>query len=57
MQTCIEQKSTPKKTDKLTKLWSIINSLVTGEFTGYIKLNFSQGNIGKIEKFEEILKK
>lgn len=26
------------------------------KFTGYIKINFSQGAIGRIEKFEEILK-
>ena len=25
-------------------------------FTGYIKINFSQGGISRIEKFEEILK-
>jgi hypothetical protein len=46
-----------KKTDKLSKLWSVINSLIAGEFTGYIKLNFTQGSIGRIEKFEEILRK
>lgn len=26
------------------------------KFTGYIKVNFTQGQIGRIEKFEEILK-
>jgi hypothetical protein len=26
------------------------------EFTGYIKINFSQGGIGRIEKYEEILR-
>ena len=25
-------------------------------FTGYVKVNFSQGSIGRIEKFEEILR-
>ena len=35
----------------------VINSLIATEFTGYIKLNFSQGAIGRIEKYEEILKK
>jgi hypothetical protein len=60
-QTCVEQnldqKEKKKKTDKLTKLWTVINGLVAGEFTGYLKLNFTQGAIGKIEKFEEILRK
>ena len=46
-----------KKADKLTKLWMAINGLIKTEFTGYIKINFSQGIIGRIEKFEEILKK
>jgi len=58
MRPCLEKNETPKKkTDKLTKLWTVINSLIASEFTGYIKLNFSQGIIGRIEKFEEILKK
>jgi hypothetical protein len=60
-QTCLEQnldsKEVKKKSDKLTKLWTAINSLIKGEFTGYIKINFTQGIIGRIEKFEEILKK
>ncbi|MGC9966090.1 MAG: hypothetical protein ABSE08_11855 [Syntrophobacteraceae bacterium] len=58
MQRCQEQKEgEKKKTDKLSRLWSVINSLIASEFTGYIKLNFTQGSIGRIEKFEEILKK
>jgi hypothetical protein len=44
------------KVDKLQMLWSIINGLVASEFTGYLKLNFSQGNLGKIEKTEVISK-
>jgi hypothetical protein len=60
-QTCLEHNLDPKevkkRTDKLTKLWTAINSLIKGEFTGYIKINFTQGIIGRIEKFEEILKK
>lgn len=27
------------------------------KYTGYIKVNFSQGSVGRVEKFEEILKK
>ena len=46
-----------KRADKLTKLWSIINGLVASEFTGYLKINFTQGRLGRIEKNEEILKK
>lgn len=58
MRPCLDPKEgEKKKTDKLTKLWSVINGLIASEFTGYIKLNFTQGSIGRIEKFEEILKK
>jgi hypothetical protein len=58
MRPCLEKKeSEKKKPDKLSRLWSVINGLITSEFTGYIKLNFTQGSIGRIEKFEEILKK
>jgi hypothetical protein len=58
MRPCLEHKEgEKKKTDKLSRLWSVINSLIASEFTGYIKLNFTQGSIGRIEKFEEILKK
>jgi hypothetical protein len=46
-----------KMTDKLKQLWLVINSLTAGEFTGYIKLNFTQGIIARIEKYEEILRK
>ena len=44
-------------TDKLTQLWLILNGLIAGQFTGYITLNFTQGNIARIGKYEEILKK
>jgi hypothetical protein len=30
--------------------------LTEQQFTGYIKVNFTQGGIGRVEKFEEILK-
>ena len=46
-----------KKTDRLEKLMSVIRGLMEDQFTGYIKLNFTQGGIGRIEKFEEILRK
>jgi hypothetical protein len=44
-------------TDKLLSLTEILRSLGDGGFTGYIKINYTQGNIGRVEKFEEILKK
>ena len=35
----------------------MINALMDKKFTGYIRINFSHGIIGSVEKFEEILKK
>jgi hypothetical protein len=46
----------PPKPEKLVKLNDLLKELMDGKFTGYIKVNFSQGGIGRIEKFEEILK-
>jgi len=42
--------------EKLTRLLEIMKLLADEKFTGYIKVNFSQGGIGRIEKFEEILR-
>ena len=42
--------------EKLPRLLEIIRVLADEKFTGYIKVNFSQGGIGRIEKFEEILR-
>ncbi len=47
----------PAQPEKLTRLIKHFNTLKEGKFTGYIKVNFSQGNIGRVEQFEEILKK
>jgi hypothetical protein len=44
-------------TDKLNKLMAYLDSIRGQNFTGYIKVNFSQGSIGRIERFEEILRK
>ncbi len=41
---------------KLSRLVDLMRVLVEEGFTGSIKVNFSQGGIGRIEKFEEILK-
>jgi hypothetical protein len=42
---------------KLGKLIEYLKSMTEGDFTGYVKINFTQGNIGRVEKFEEILRK
>jgi hypothetical protein len=42
---------------KLEMLVEYLKSIRSVNFTGYIKVNFSQGSIGRVEKFEEILKK
>ena len=52
----IIQKPKMKK-DKLKQLFDHLAALRDENFTGYIKVNYSQGNIGRVEKFEEILKK
>ena len=44
------------KPEKLSRLLEIMKLLVDEKFTGYIKVNFGQGGIGRIEKFEEILR-
>ena len=40
--------------EKLRRLIKQIEALQESRFTGYIKLNFTQGSIGRVEKFEEI---
>ena len=45
------------QTERLKKVAQYLKGLQTTKFTGYIKVNFSQGSIAKIEKFEEVLKK
>ncbi|MEW6427392.1 MAG: hypothetical protein AB1568_05085 [Thermodesulfobacteriota bacterium] len=42
--------------DKHARLLEYLALVGKDQFTGYIKINYSQGNIGRIEKFEEILK-
>jgi len=39
--------------DRMKKLIEAIRTLIEGEFSGYIKINFSQGSLGRVEKFEE----
>jgi len=42
--------------ERLERLIDLMKALMEGQFTGYVKVNFSQGGIGRIEKFEEVLK-
>ncbi|OGP13049.1 MAG: hypothetical protein A2052_04100 [Deltaproteobacteria bacterium GWA2_54_12] len=53
----ISMKTGEPQMDKLPKLIDMIKALVEKRFTGYIKINFTRGAIGRVEKFEEILKK
>jgi hypothetical protein len=49
-------KDTGSKVARLADLVNVIQDMNEKEFTGYIKINFSQGGIGRIEKYEEILR-
>jgi hypothetical protein len=40
--------------DKHERLFEMIRFLTAREFTGYLKVNFTQGGIGRIEKLEEL---
>ena len=46
----------PTGQDKHALLVTVIQELMENRFTGHLKINFSQGGIGRIEKFEEILR-
>ncbi len=39
--------------DRMKRLADVIRSLMSEEFSGYIKINFTQGSLGRIEKSEE----
>lgn len=39
--------------DRTKKLIETIRTLMEGQFSGHIKINFSQGSIGRVEKSEE----
>jgi hypothetical protein len=43
--------------DRLRRIMDVIHKHIDGRFTGYLKINIQHGSIGRIEKFEEILKK
>ncbi|MGA9110648.1 MAG: hypothetical protein ACLPSL_04010 [Smithella sp.] len=40
--------------DRMKKLIEVIEKLIENEVTGYIKINFTQGSLGRIEKIEEL---
>jgi hypothetical protein len=40
--------------DRMNSLSEAIRMLVEGEFSGYLKINFTQGSLGRIEKSEEV---
>jgi hypothetical protein len=44
------------KEEKLREFFRYMKNLQEQRFTGYVKVNFSQGSLSRIEKFEEILK-
>jgi hypothetical protein len=45
-----------KQKSKLEKVIDYLKTIHGDNFTGYIKINYTQGSIGRIERFEEILK-
>jgi len=42
------------RTEKHERLFEMIQGLADNEFTGYLKVNFTQGALGRLEKLEEI---
>ena len=48
--------SRKKKQDKLDVIVRLLALLKEEEFTGWVKINFTQGSLGRVEKFEEVLK-
>jgi len=42
--------------DKMERLIQYLEGLRREGFTGYVKITFSQGGVGRIERFEEVLK-
>jgi hypothetical protein len=39
--------------DRTKRLIETLRTLMEGRFSGHIKINFSQGSIGRVEKSEE----
>jgi hypothetical protein len=58
--TPVPDEAMDKGSDILKRLDRLIDELRNASLekhTGYIKVNITQGDIGRVEKFEEILKK
>ncbi|MEW5802597.1 MAG: hypothetical protein AB1847_10910 [bacterium] len=49
-------KNKKNSTNKTAALLEYLKGLSEEKFTGYIKINFTQGCIARVEKFEEILR-
>jgi hypothetical protein len=45
-----------ERPNKLRRLFEYLKDLEEEGFTGYIKINYSQGSIGRVERFQEVLK-
>jgi|GEM_PF-1797013 len=45
-----------ERPNKLRRLFEYLKELGEEGFTGYIKINYSQGSIGRVERFQEVLK-
>ncbi|MFH0725674.1 MAG: hypothetical protein V2B19_04870 [Pseudomonadota bacterium] len=56
-ETSKEELKNKKAERKMKRLMEYLQGVQDQNFTGYIKVNFSEGSVGRIEKFEEILKK
>jgi hypothetical protein len=50
------RKASKDKEQRLRELVQYLRDLQKDKFTGYVKANFSQGSLSRIEKFEEVLK-
>ena len=50
------QNKISRSNTKMERLVEYLEITKEQKFTGYIKINFSQGGVSRIEKFEEILK-
>ncbi len=53
----IIEKPKSQQSEKIKRLFEYLMNVQSSNFTGYIKINYTQGNVGRVEKFEEILKK
>ncbi len=40
--------------DRMESLLNVVKTMIHGGFTGIVKINFTQGSIGRVEKIEEL---